>query len=236
MFNIDVDKIWERQPWETEISFGHFQKFYLLQVPPRSLVKAYRRYLVEARGWDENDIIRKPAPGSWQRWHKGKDNQNNPAHPDAVGWEERADAYDKYTNFTDNEEERIIRSRNLLKNKEYQHATQQLQLWEMLFESFQEMLEREKHDADEAGHVFNPTPYILKVKELWKMREEITTFLRRTLLLPDKYRNDQLPDEDDETPTEFVWTEPDFKASDVGVGADTIMELMTGGKSTDQEG
>lgn len=82
--------LWERQPWDTETSFSRFQKYYLVQAPPRSLAEAYRLYLQET---SKKPARNQQANGTWNRWYYGQDSTGNPI-PGAVGWRDRAAAYD----------------------------------------------------------------------------------------------------------------------------------------------
>lgn len=86
-------ELWEEQPWDTPASFARFRAYYLPQPPPRSALEAYRRYK-EARKRRERGTT-KTLPGSWQNWFQGRDRQGNPI-PGAIGWQERADAYDAH--------------------------------------------------------------------------------------------------------------------------------------------
>ncbi|MDI6769751.1 MAG: hypothetical protein QMD04_08750 [Anaerolineales bacterium] len=85
-------KPWEMQPWDTPGSFRAFREFYLAQEPPRSVNEAYRRARLK-RGILETRS--KVAPGRWQYWSRGQDNDGKPI-PGALSWQDRANAWDKH--------------------------------------------------------------------------------------------------------------------------------------------
>lgn len=236
--NSTIEEIWKKQSWETDTSYEYFEKFYLMQAPPRSVTRGYHRYLVDKRGWDEEKASTRNAPGNWQKWSQGKRNNGEMASPDAKTWKERAEEYDKHREgMTDD----VIReNRDKLLLEEQNDAKMQLDLWRLLSESLFETIRREKLEADKKGEAFDPIRYITKAKDLWKFREELTTFLRRTYLLPDKIREDGMVDPEDLTP-EINWQEVDFETKDIGVGAEEVasaermMELMTRGKDANEE-
>lgn len=232
MDNNESKKIWEKQEWESDISFGYFQKYFLLQPIPRSLTRGYRRYLIEVRGWDEDKANKRNAPGGWQKWSQGKNHDGSPLSPDAVSWQERAKSYDGY--FAMTTEDKILKNRDELLSKERDHAQMQADLWELLFKGLIDLVNYEKKTAEQDDKPFDPIPFITRSKDLWKMREELATFLRRTVLLPDKYRDDQIVDPEEKS-AEINWVEAEFDPENIGVGKEEIMELMRGGKRTSQE-
>lgn len=87
-----MPELWEKQPWETSGSFARFAAYYLAQTPPRSGLEAYRRYMREERGREWSG---KSLPGRWEIWFQAWDRNRQPI-PGAVGWRERADAFDAH--------------------------------------------------------------------------------------------------------------------------------------------
>lgn len=223
-------KVWEKQHYETDISFRYFQKYYLMQTHPRSLTRGYRRYLEEKRKYSKEKAEKKNAPGNWQQWFRGQNTKSKKAHPDALTWPERAEAYDEWVAVS--EKDRIINNRNELLNSERDAADKQLQLWDFLFDAFKDFLEKEKMAAISENRAFDPIPFIMRAKDLLRMREDIAVFSRRILLLPDKYHDDQYDDADD-IPAEINWKEVEFDPEDIGVGREELMELMKYGKKAD---
>jgi len=98
----DARPLWERQPWDTDASFAKFHAYYLAQDAPRSLNEAYRRYRLQQgsrRVASDGPIY---APGSWQQWYRGQ-NTKGEVKPGAVGWDERARAWDNHQAQLDRE-------------------------------------------------------------------------------------------------------------------------------------
>lgn len=95
---------WDKQPWETSVSFHAFVTYYINQTPPRSSRAAYARY--------QKDNGKKAksggTPGYWNRWVQGRD-INGVKIPGALSWQERAGAYDAWLQERVTEE-RIKRS------------------------------------------------------------------------------------------------------------------------------
>lgn len=87
-----MPELWEKQPWETSGSFARFAAYYLAQTPPRSGLEAYRRFMAE-RNKPKPGV--KSLPGTWHYWMQGRDSKGNTI-PGAVGWRERADAFDAH--------------------------------------------------------------------------------------------------------------------------------------------
>lgn len=84
-------QIWERQPWDTPASFAAFHDHYLPQMPPRSLVKAFRR---SRREKGAKGVVKK-LPGNWQRWSLGY-NSKGKKIKGAIKWADRARAWEDH--------------------------------------------------------------------------------------------------------------------------------------------
>jgi len=84
-------KLWERQPWDTRVSYDRFHDFYLAQDLPRSLSEAYRRW-GSRKGYKGGKG--KGAPGTWQSWFRAQHKKSGQPIPGAIGWAERAAAWD----------------------------------------------------------------------------------------------------------------------------------------------
>lgn len=84
--------LWERQEWDSRASFNYFHKYYLSQIAPRSLNKAYRMARSD-KGIKE--ASNKHAPGAWKNWHTAK-NYSGKSIKGAVGWLDRANAWDDH--------------------------------------------------------------------------------------------------------------------------------------------
>jgi hypothetical protein len=80
---------WERQGWETATAFDRFQRYYLVQDPPRSVDEAYRRWWYETYPGRTGDVPNKRRPKAWQQWAW-------PKGDDTKSWEERAQALDDH--------------------------------------------------------------------------------------------------------------------------------------------
>lgn len=79
---------WERQEYETDVSFDRFQRFYLSQMPPRSVDEAYRLWWAEKYQKRIEDVPNtKRKTRAWQEWAWPKD------HP---SWPQRAQAFDDH--------------------------------------------------------------------------------------------------------------------------------------------
>lgn len=89
-----MPELWERQPWDTTTSFSRFQRFYLQQEPPRSLDKAWRAFASQKRGVPATKITSR-AGRHWRGWYEAKDAYGEPI-PGAIGWRQRADAYEQH--------------------------------------------------------------------------------------------------------------------------------------------
>lgn len=89
----DPKPLWERQPWDTKESFVAF-KIYLMQKPPRYLLRAYKLYREEKEGLSKAEVKKIiNVPDCWDRWAKGLNGRNQPI-PGAATWEDRGHAYD----------------------------------------------------------------------------------------------------------------------------------------------
>lgn len=85
-------QLWERQPWDTQASFNYFHTYYLSQVPPRSVNKAYRM----AQADKGKTVDRKlEASRGWRNWSMGL-NYSRKEIKGAVSWAERAFAFDEF--------------------------------------------------------------------------------------------------------------------------------------------
>lgn len=82
--------IWEKQPYDTSASFDAFHRYYLSQDPPRSVEKAYRLAYADKHGLSPKEVQKKQASGTWKKWAwpKGK--------PEALTWQQRAQAFDDH--------------------------------------------------------------------------------------------------------------------------------------------
>jgi hypothetical protein len=215
-----MNKIWEKQPYESKISFGYFQKYYLLQPSPRSLSKAYRQFLIETGKKNHEQAKKIYAPGSWNNWAKAKNN-NGSRIENSYTWEERADEYDKSL-FMLNEEE-YSQARKALLQKEINDVEEQMLLWDKLSHSLALYIDSAAEEAEKNQKKFNPSQYINKIKEFWKWREEIAVFQRRTIGLPAVIKQDPKSDNKDKK-TKIEWEEPLNKDDEVGVGKDQLEE------------
>ena len=93
---------WDRQVWDTDVSYYNFQTYYLaLPANERNLQQAYRNYRA-SKGLQRVSIKGKKfhAPGNWRNWSEGKDPYSRrlpgSAFADALTWAERARAYDTH--------------------------------------------------------------------------------------------------------------------------------------------
>lgn len=226
---------WDKQDWETDKSYRYFQKFYLLQAPPRTLTNAYRRYLIEVRGRTVEEVDKTYPSGIWQKWaHAKKHRSHDLVHPDALTWSQRADLYDKHV--ADTSSEKILENRRDLVKTEKADAESQLKLWNVLFTSLTEFIDYKIEQAKKDGGRFDPIPYINRSKDLFRWREEIAAFARRSLMLPSTIKEDRYGDAEEE-PLKVKWHEPEFEDNDIGIGMSEVVEAMRGryGQGADEE-
>lgn len=108
-------KPWERQPYESQATFAHFQ-FYISQDPPRSVNYAYVLHR-QSRGILEDTRKNKTAPGSWRRISQGKYARTGEKIPGALTWSERALAFDEYV--AEQERQKWVKRRLELREKEW---------------------------------------------------------------------------------------------------------------------
>lgn len=89
---------WERQPWDTSVSFRRFVDYYLPQQPPRSVDQAYRAWRAEKHKLpiDHESITQRRAMKGWRRWSLGRNKQDEPIVPNALSWAQRAQAWDDH--------------------------------------------------------------------------------------------------------------------------------------------
>jgi hypothetical protein len=114
-----LDKIWERQPWDTDRSYSYFRDFFLpLEPKERSLAEAYRRYR-SSQGYGKVDTAQ--VPGSWANWYRGANihgkKPKNSVYEHALSWAKRAEAYDQY--LWQQEQDIWISRRRKLKEQEW---------------------------------------------------------------------------------------------------------------------
>ena len=85
-------RLWERQSYENDRSYGAFRYYANLSPVQRSLCTAYVAYLTAT---DMMPSRPPKVPQAWQNWYFGKDSKGEPI-PDAVPWILRARAEDEY--------------------------------------------------------------------------------------------------------------------------------------------
>jgi len=212
-----MPKIWEKQEYESKTSFAHFQKYYLLQPTPRSLTRAYRKFQEEKGKMHPNRIKKLYPSGSWNNWANGKDNQGNKI-PGSKTWEERADEYDK--NLFMLKEHDYAEARQKLLRREVNNVQDQLGLWDEISQSFALFIASQKNAASSEEKPFNPSSFIVKAKEIWKWRDEIAAFERRTLGLPAVIK--EKPSDTDDRLTTIEWDEPLSKDDEIGMGKNEL--------------
>ena len=99
-------RLWERQPWDTDASYAAFALYYFSQKPPRSVNEAYRTKNPIRVAKGQQDA--RNAPSNWRRWSTGKDPKNRQKyyilqHDDGTqetkivpSWADRAQAFDDH--------------------------------------------------------------------------------------------------------------------------------------------
>lgn len=91
----EPNRPWNRQPWDTAISYGRFLNFYLPMRAPRTIDQAYRNWRKEHGKPMTDPNVR--APNHWWYWANGKDPDGLDRDiPDFMSWQERAQAWDDY--------------------------------------------------------------------------------------------------------------------------------------------
>ena len=214
------NKTWEKQDYESAISFSHFQKYYLLQPAPRTVTKAYRQFQVERGLKTPQQIKKMQASGAWNDWAKAR-YKNGDRIPDSKSWFERAEAYDASLFLV--KEEDYKKARHDLLQKEVEDVNDQLRLWEEISMSFTLHVKRQKNEADNTGDTFNPAQFVNKGKEIWKWRDEIAAFQRRTINMPAVIKEKPVDKNDNKT-AKIKWEEPKWDDKDVGVGSGELKE------------
>lgn len=226
----EENKIWEKQDYETAISFSHFQKYYLLQPSPRTITKAYRQFQVERGRKTPKQIKKLNASGAWNDWANGRDNDSNKIDGSKT-WAERADAYDKSLFYLKQKDYEEARS-NLLKN-EVKDVEAQLKLWEEISMSFALHVKGQKEEAELNDNTFNPAQFINKGKEIWKWREDIAVFQRRSFKMPSVIKQQPEDDKEDEV-AKIEWEEPKWNKNDVGVGKEELEKNINNEKGNEK--
>lgn len=82
-----MSELWERQEYDTDVSFDRFQRYYLAQEPSRSVNEAWRRWYAEKHQIGADQVPKRPANGNWKQWAWPKD---------GLSWPERAKAFDDH--------------------------------------------------------------------------------------------------------------------------------------------
>ena len=160
------------------------------------------------------------ASGSWQNWFSGKDNRGNKIK-NSFTWKERANAYDDNVFLI--KEKDFIEARQCLIKKEAIDVEAQLKLWDEISHFFMLYINNLSNQATVDNVSFDPSKFIAKGKEIWKWRDEIASFSRRTLGMPSIIKDKDLPDDpEDEDSITVKWNEPIKENDDIGIGRDEL--------------
>jgi hypothetical protein len=213
-----MEKIWEKQEYETDLSYRHFQKYYLLQTAPRTLTKAYRGYLVEKGKKTEEEAKGIFASSSWQKWYAAKSSGGEKLEG-SYTWKQRADAYDEFVFMI--KEKDFIDARQKLVKGEMADGDSQMELWTEIFDSFALHVRRQKQKQEQDGFVYDPSKVVNKAQQIWKWRDEIAAFKRRSLGLPLVVKDKQ-KEVDKDKAVSVKWDEPLDKNEEIGVGGDEL--------------
>lgn len=90
------EQLWEKQVWDTPASYKAFKEYFLpATTGPGRLLRAYLTYWREQGNGKKTGTENPPTkpPGSWLNWYYARDGKGK-AIPSAVGWAERASAFD----------------------------------------------------------------------------------------------------------------------------------------------
>ncbi len=104
----ETPPLWERQAWESVASFEYFHRYYLSQTGLRSVSEAYRRWEADNKkggiegAKNKKGVTARPSNG-FSRISTAKNMRGQLVHPDAVGWEVRAKAWDDHLAALDRE-------------------------------------------------------------------------------------------------------------------------------------
>lgn len=222
---INMSDIWDKQDWEDDNGFNHFLRFFLPQPVPRTLTSAYRKYLIDVKKVKPEVAANRNPSNTWQQWYRAQDKFGKPLHPDAKTWQERAIAYDESNIRMAIGEEEIKLERRSLVAKELSDAKKQIEFWEYLFDQHTQFIKSQMESAAKEGFKVDTNRYITKSKDLWKWRDEIAAFARRSLLLPSQIKEDRFDDAEKE-PFSVEWNEPEFdreSAEDIGMGSEEVL-------------
>lgn len=204
------EKIWLKHPNEPDEAYKNFVKYYLPLKAARSVLGAYKSYLKEEKQRTDGQIKRiNSVTKAWQYWSKGQDD-NGEDIQGLHSWDERAQTYWDYV-YSD-EINVILERRGTLVETEYEDGVALLKQWNDLYGQFALELEDMAEQSKKLGKRFDPTPHLRKLRDLVKSRDEIATFLRRSVGMMDKVSEDALAAHLAENKEIRVqWIEPEIK-------------------------
>jgi hypothetical protein len=90
------EQLWGKQVWDSPASYKAFKEYFLpAPAGPGRLLKAYLTYWREQGNGKKTGTENPPTkpPGSWLNWYYARDGKGKTI-PSAVGWAERASAFD----------------------------------------------------------------------------------------------------------------------------------------------
>lgn len=163
-------------------------------------------------------------PQKWKRAFRGLNIYDGKKIDGLPSWEERAKAYDGFILGELPVDSPALTSKQKVLRGEEADGYQMLENWRFAFDLFKQDVERERNLAIKEGKSFDTGLYLKRLQELMRLRENISSFIRRSQEMSERVTVEKQITEDDVL--RVVWTEPEKFAKE---------EKMKGKKLTDFE-
>jgi len=176
-----IDHIWLQQEYESDKEYLIFQKYLNQPTKRRSLLSAYRDYILETTG-DHERANKTQTSGSIANIALGKDGEGNPLGRPT--WKERAVAHDEYFSLV--QQEYILKKRDELYERERGDYLDLLGNWQKLNDYFgKSILEKMQKGAKLNSRDITAFETIVKT------RTHISEGERKALGLPNRETEDR---------------------------------------------
>lgn len=176
---------WDKQEWETPEMYQAFS-IYLSLRPPRSLRNCYIKYLEMIKGLSKTDAYLEPLTPIFINWSNGYDDSGN-IKDYYLNWFQRASAYD---------DEQYQSYKKQLKGAQIDTVYREIRdveaistHWEVLYQEMQDGFDKLRKECFIKGISYDNSMEIMKLKDLFELREKIGNFKRRAVMLPARYDN-----------------------------------------------
>jgi len=151
-----VPQLWDRQPWDTDLTWKVFRLWLVQAERPRNIHKAWKDHLGRSKTKSGANIS---APSHIIQSYHAADAESN-AHDNTFTWEARAEAYDSYQASLD--AVKWERRKSQLREWEWEAASALLEkCWEMLSWPLATTEEQVSKDGREITYVVNPVKWRL---------------------------------------------------------------------------